>query len=145
MTMTEPDTWFSNETATFGDRLTAAREAAGLAPDELARRLGVRARTLAQWEADAAEPRANRLQMLAGMLNVSLMWLLTGIGDGLDPPAEHGTGDADRQARALAAVLADLGRARAEAEALSGRIGRIESALRAAARQPSAASEGGAG
>lgn len=129
MTTPEADRWFSEETATFGDRLVAAREAAGLSAADLARRLGVQPRTLAQWEADAAEPRANRLQMLAGMLNVSLMWLLTGAGDGIDPPAEGS--DADRQARQLVALAADLGRLRAEASALAGHATRIETQLRA--------------
>lgn len=136
MTTPEADRWFSEAIATFGDRLVAAREAAGLSPGELARRLGVRARTLAQWEADAAEPRANRVQMLAGMLNVSLMWLLTGAGDGITPPAE-GTG-ADRHARQLIALIGDLGRARAEAAALAGRVGRIETQLRATLAEPAA-------
>jgi len=72
--------WYGAETATFGDRLAGAREAAGLSQEELATRLGVRLETLIGWEEDAADPRANRLQMLAGMLNVSLMWLLTGEG-----------------------------------------------------------------
>jgi len=131
MTRTEPDTWFSDETATFGDRLTAAREAAGLTAAELAQRLGVRARSLTQWEADAAEPRANRLQMLAGMLNVSLMWLLTGAGDGIEPPAEGAP--ADGRTMALTSLAAELGRIRAEATALAGRIARIETQLRATA------------
>ena len=33
------------------------------------------------WENDPSEPRANRLSMISGMLNVSLPWLLHGIGD----------------------------------------------------------------
>lgn len=129
MTTPEADTWFSEETATFGDRLAAAREAAGHEPAELARRLGVRARTLAQWEADAAEPRANRLQMLAGMLNVSLMWLLTGAGDGIDPPGDGRM--AGRGARRLTALAADLAGIRAETATLAGRLGRVETELRA--------------
>ncbi|MEZ5913851.1 MAG: helix-turn-helix transcriptional regulator, partial [Paracoccaceae bacterium] len=35
------ENWYSEEAATFGDRLAAAREAAGLSQAELAQRLGV--------------------------------------------------------------------------------------------------------
>ena len=77
---TTPD--FTDETATFGDRLALAREAAGLDLAQLAHRLGVRPETLRNWEEDRAEPRANRLQMLAGMLDVSLVWLISGQGPG---------------------------------------------------------------
>jgi HTH-type transcriptional regulator, cell division transcriptional repressor len=82
------ENWYDEGVATFGDRLEAAREAAGLTPEELAQNLGVRDSTIEAWEADAWEPRANRMQMLAGMLNVSLMWLMTGKGDGLPAPSD---------------------------------------------------------
>ena len=45
----------------FGDRLAAARDAAGMDAETLARRLGVRLKTLQDWENDISEPRANRL------------------------------------------------------------------------------------
>jgi transcriptional regulator with XRE-family HTH domain len=63
---------FSDEIATLGDRLAAAREARGLSVDERARRPGVRGETVRRREADAAEPRGNRKQMLAGFLGVGL-------------------------------------------------------------------------
>ena len=105
--------WYAQESATFGDRLTGAREAAGLSPEALAARLGVRLETLEAWEDDVAEPRANRLAMLAGMLNVSLMWLLSGEGEGLDGPpdavseAEEGR-ELVREVRAIRGVLDEL-------------------------------------
>lgn len=74
--------WFDPATTTFGDRLTGAREGAGLEVDDLARRLGVKPKTIRAWEDDRSEPRANRTTILAGMLNVSLVWLMTGSGDG---------------------------------------------------------------
>lgn len=80
--------WYSDESATFGDRLSDAREAVGIGQKELAERLGVKLKTVQAWENDVAEPRANKLQMLAGLLNVSIRWLLTGEGAGLTPPAE---------------------------------------------------------
>ena len=49
---------------------------------ELARRLGVKLATVRNWEADRSAPRSNRLQMLTGLLNVSIIWLMTGEGDG---------------------------------------------------------------
>jgi ribosome-binding protein aMBF1 (putative translation factor) len=67
--------WYDADTTTFGDRMTGAREAAGLSQAELAKRLGVKVKTIRAWENDRSEPRANRLQMLAGILGVSIMWL----------------------------------------------------------------------
>ena len=121
-----PDSdWYSDEAATFGDRLTAAREAAGLDVDGLATRLGVKIATLEAWEQDVKEPRANRLQMLAGMLGVSLTWLLTGQGDGLPAPVEDAAADVD--ARALLADLRDL---RLSIAASADRLARLEKRLR---------------
>lgn len=121
--------YFSNEAATFGDRLTAAREALGMSADDLARRIGVRLKTLRAWEDDLAEPRANRLQMLAGMLNVSMVWLMTGEGEGLPPPGEEdGPAEPD-----ISAALADLRRLRAELRHLAEAVGRTEKRLRLAA------------
>lgn len=77
--------FYHDDKATFGDRITGAREAAGLGQEELARRLGIKLRTLKEWEDDLSEPRANKLAMLCGILNVSLRWLMTGQGDDLVP------------------------------------------------------------
>ncbi|MEL6914267.1 MAG: helix-turn-helix transcriptional regulator [Pseudomonadota bacterium] len=79
--------WYHDDKATLGDRITGAREAAGLSEEKLAERLGIKLRSLKDWEDDLAEPRANKVQMLAGVLNVSLRWLLTGQGDDLLPGA----------------------------------------------------------
>ena len=78
--------WFGAETATFGDRLAGARESGGLTQNQLAKNLGVKLSTLKNWEHDVSEPRANKLSMLAGLLNVSVMWLLNGEGEGVDNP-----------------------------------------------------------
>lgn len=122
--------WFSDQTATFGDRLTGAREAAGLSQEEFARRLGVRLTTLQGWEDDRMEPRANRLQMAAGMLSVSIRWLLTGEGDGLDAPPEGVMLRPDAQN-----VLSDLSRLRASLLTLSADVGRAEKRLRVLLRE----------
>ncbi|RYH02312.1 helix-turn-helix domain-containing protein [Salipiger sp. IMCC34102] len=84
----DDDQWYSDEAATFGDRLTAAREGAELSQDDLARRLGVKTATLRSWEEDLKEPRANRLATMSGMLGVSLRWLLTGEGVGVAAPTD---------------------------------------------------------
>ena len=117
--------WFSAETATFGDRLAAAREAAGLSQSNLARRLGVRTKTIVHWEHDAAEPRANRLQMLAGLLGVSLMWLLTGEGEGIEGP-----GVASVRTPELMGLLGELRQLQGEMSGMAARMGQVEKRLR---------------
>ncbi|WP_347312867.1 helix-turn-helix domain-containing protein [Defluviimonas sp. SAOS-178_SWC] len=119
--------WYSEETATFGDRLAGAREAMGLSQKDLAQRLGVRTKVIQGWEEDLKEPRANRLQMLAGMLNVSLMWLLTGEGDGIEAPDARSAMSAES-----AALLPEIRQIRTEMGDLADRLGRLESRLRLA-------------
>lgn len=65
---------------TLGGRLSRARDASGMTSTQLARRLGVQLSTIRAWECDRAQPRANRLSTLAGVLSVSLSWLLHGVG-----------------------------------------------------------------
>lgn len=85
--MTEPrmptDTVFDErpDLDTLGGRISRARDAMNLTTSQLARRLGVKSETVAAWESDRSEPRANRLTMLAGVMGVSPTWLLNGIGD----------------------------------------------------------------
>lgn len=72
---------------TLGGRISRARDAMNYTTPQLARRIGVKSETLAAWESDRSEPRANRLTMIAGVLGVSPVWLLNGIGE---PPVERG-------------------------------------------------------
>jgi len=65
---------------TIGGRIGRAREAAGLSVAQAARRLGVKTLTWQGWENDRAEPRSNKLNMIAGTLGVSPGWLLSGLG-----------------------------------------------------------------
>lgn len=120
-------TWFDAETSTFGDRVMGAREAAGLSQPELAKRLGVKIKTIRAWENDQSEPRANKLGNLAGILGVSMMWLLAGQGEGLDGPDVAEPLDAD-----IEKILIDLRQMRQEQASLTERMGRIEKRLRAA-------------
>lgn len=124
--MTESD-WYDEDTATFGDRLAGAREAAGLSQRDLAVRLGVNTKTLQAWEDDRKEPRANRLQMLAGMLDVSLGWLMTGRGEGIGaPPA-----GVDVPAN-VSAILVELRGLRTQIGQSGERLAQLEKKLRVA-------------
>ncbi|ATX66758.1 helix-turn-helix domain-containing protein [Roseinatronobacter bogoriensis] len=117
--------WFSGDHATFGDRLTAARDAQGLSQAQLARRLGVKLKTVQGWENDSSEPRANKLQMVAGLLNVSIRWLLTGEGDGVPEPAST-----EELAEGAQALLKDVQQMRAQMTQLATRMGKAEKQLR---------------
>jgi transcriptional regulator with XRE-family HTH domain len=119
------DNWYSDDNATFGDRLAGAREAAGLSQKELAKKLGIKVKTLASWENDISEPRANRLQMVSGLLSVSLRWLLTGEGEGIDPPGTEGTLSRDAKA-----VLMELREVQADITDATKRMARLEKTLR---------------
>nr|WP_076450563.1 helix-turn-helix transcriptional regulator [Roseivivax lentus] len=119
--------WYGPDAATFGDRVSAAREAAGMSPEQLARRLGVKARTLQNWENDLSEPRANKLSMLSGLLNVSMIWLLTGEGEGVNGPAEDSANLGD-----LREALTELRAIRADMKTLADRAGHLEKHLRKA-------------
>ena len=92
---------------------------------QLARRLGVRKATLTGWEDDLSEPRANKLQMMAGLLNVSIMWLLNGEGDGVSAPDENTSEDTN-----LSHAVAELHAIQSELRRLAERAGRLEKSLR---------------
>ncbi len=64
--------------STLGARIESARVAQDLTPAQLASRLGVLTKTIGSWLSDRSEPRANKLVTLAGVLNVPVMWLMTG-------------------------------------------------------------------
>ena len=63
---------------TTGSRIEQARTQLGLTGPQLARRIGVKGKTLENWENDRSEPRGDKLVKLAGILQVPLIWLLTG-------------------------------------------------------------------
>lgn len=123
--MADSGNWYGQDVATFGDRLAAAREAAGLSQEELAKRLGVRLSSIKSWEDDSSEPRANRLQMMAGMLNVSIRWMLTGEGEGLEAPSDFSSLSDD-----VKSALKDMARMRSQMLALTNELGQMEKRLR---------------
>ncbi len=126
MTTDATDDWFGEDAATFGDRLAGAREAAGLSRDDLAEQLGVLPDSLDAWENDLREPRANRLNMLSGLLGVSLRWLLTGVGEGPDAPEDGGAVPKD-----AAAILSDIRKVRSDMAHSAEKLGQLEKKLRA--------------
>lgn len=75
------------EQVLFGERLKNAREASGMSQKSMASRLGVKLATVEKWEKGKLDPRSNRLQMVASLLNVPLMWLLAGSQKVPDPTA----------------------------------------------------------
>ena len=117
--------WYGPDAATFGDRLAAAREQAGMTQAMLAKRLGIRVATLRNWENDMSEPRANRLSMLSGVLSVSMRWLINGEGDGIDAPA-----DAETTASDIREVLVEIRALRANLLKDAEHLGRLEKQVR---------------
>lgn len=63
---------------TLGERISEAREACGLSTAQAARRMAIKTSTLRNWEYGTTVPRPNKLQMLAGVLGVPLLWLVQG-------------------------------------------------------------------
>lgn len=70
---------------TIGGRISLARDAVGFTVEQISAVADVTEKTWTSWENDRAEPRANRLDVLARILQVNIAWLLNGQGRG---PAE---------------------------------------------------------
>ena len=121
--------WYAEDAATFGDRLAAAREARGMKQKVLARRMGVALKTVEGWENDMREPRANKLQMMSGLLDVSMSWLLTGEGQGVGSDIEPETPE-------LAELLAEMRALRTDMQRGAERIGILEKRLKQMVVQP---------
>lgn len=106
---------------TLGGRLSRARDATGMSAAQFARRLGVKTSTVQAWENDRSEPRANRLSMIAGFLNVSVPWLLHGVGAA---PAN------DPRVDAVTVLRGQLEKARAAHQETATHLDRIEEELK---------------
>ena len=117
--------WYGPDKATFGDRLVAAREKANLSQQDLAKRLGVKNSTIKSWENDNSEPRGNRLSMLAGLLNVSITWLISAEGSGVAAPEKS-----DEMSNDLLDALKELTALRVNLLKNIDRINNIEKKLR---------------
>lgn len=123
--------WYGPDAATFGDRLAAARDYANMTQAQMARRLGIKASTLRAWEEDLSEPRANHLSIMAGILNVSMMWLMNGEGEGLDAP-HH---DETPNSAGVEAILLDIRDLRVNISKNAEQLGRLEKRLRKALKE----------
>ncbi len=126
MTISKDTTYYGDAAATLGDRIVAAREAAGYSQKKLASRLGVKLKTVQGWEEDRTEPRANKLQMMTGILGVSLVWLMSGEGEGVSEPTEAPSGLEDIQD-----ALEELQSLRADMTQATRKLSIVEKRLRA--------------
>lgn len=62
----------------LGNRLSDTREIKRYSTLEIAQKIGVTEKTIQKWESGKSKPRANKLQMLSGILGVPLLWLING-------------------------------------------------------------------
>jgi transcriptional regulator with XRE-family HTH domain len=80
------DTSLDDTDAQIGYRITEARAALGDSVDVTAERVGVTAETFEGWESGDVTVRAHHLNRLAGVLGISLSWLI--MGRGVEPLAD---------------------------------------------------------
>lgn len=116
-----------NETAfddgdTLGGRIVHARDLAGHDAASIAAQVGVTLDTYTEWESDRAEPRANKLLTLAGVLGVTPVWLINGTGSGPEAPG---------LSSAVADMTAEIDRLRTMAAQLSASADALEAQLAA--------------
>lgn len=78
---------------TFGKKITALRRAACMTQEELGFSLCVSRQTIAQWEADSAPPKADKIVELCKLFHVSADYLL------FDEVGQRGDDDAVEQKR----------------------------------------------
>lgn len=78
---------------TIANRIADARIGSDMTIEEAAEFLGVKGATLSKWENGKTTPRADKLTKIAGIYNVSLIWLIEGRED-LDP-LENSPNDMD--------------------------------------------------
>jgi len=124
--MTDADyDWYGPDAAAFGDRVAGARDVTAMSQAQLARRMGIKKSTLLGWEQDLSEPRANKLSMLAGILNVSIKWLITGEGEEMSEPADEMVVVGD-----FSDILRELREIRTEMRNGADRTARLDKKLR---------------
>lgn len=62
----------------LGHRIKQARENQNLTREQLAAKIAVKTKTVKHWEEEHTIPRVNKLNTIAGVLDVPLLWLLAG-------------------------------------------------------------------
>lgn len=88
-----------------GERLKAAREAAGLTQEELGERVGVTGVTIMRYEKNQRQPRLKQLSRIALALNISVSELVEpGYWDTLTPEDEKDMFGPDGQQRVVTAL-----------------------------------------
>lgn len=125
-TISNDTSYYGDEAATLGDRIVAAREAVGYSQKKLASRLGVKLKTVQGWEEDRTEPRANKAQTMSGILGVSLVWLLSGEGEGVLEPTDTISGSEDIQG-----ILDEIRSLRTDITQTTSKLSTVEKRLRA--------------
>jgi transcriptional regulator with XRE-family HTH domain len=91
----------------MGSRIGQARTAQGMSLRQLATRVGVKPATVENWERGRSEPRANKLLMLAGILNVPVLRLLDNENESADTSVgSEGAGDLQRVHQKLERAMA---------------------------------------
>ena len=66
---------------TLGGRLSRTRGSKGISIGIVARRVGVKPKTVQEWESDRSEPSVEHLALIERVLDVNLVWLLHGVGE----------------------------------------------------------------
>ena len=93
--------------STLGERISKARQEAGLTLNLASHLAGVKASTLRDWERDRSEPRVNKLVALAGIFGVSPTHLLAEEGNSSNPVVVT-RGRRDKIIALLKAEIADI-------------------------------------
>ena len=73
---------------TFGEKLQALRQRAGISQDTLAERLGVSRQAVSRWERDETMPETDKVVALADLFHVSTDYLLR--AQAAEPPLSDG-------------------------------------------------------
>lgn len=121
--------YYGDEVSTLGERISVARERAGLTQDDLAKALAIKSDVLENWENDAAEPRAQRMTMLGGILGVSAGWLLYGIGEGVPAPDGETPPEEFSDEKLAQMLMIELRDAQEMQSKITKRMSRIQDAL----------------
>lgn len=114
----ENDDALDDSNLAVGRRIAQAREMAGMTQEQLSEHLGVRLATVRRWEDGRSGPRANRTVTIAGLLGVSISWLMMGRGEA---PSEGADLDAIRLD--VLALRRTLHGALQEVDLIVGRLG----------------------
>ena len=107
--------------STLGERISNARQEAGLTLNLASHLAGVKASTLRDWERDRSEPRVNKLVALAGIFGVSPTHLLAEEGDSSNPVVVT----RGRQDKLIALLKAEIANIEKQQINLTQRLGKV--------------------